>query len=225
MFRLYMHDTVQYIARVSARKTARVWMRPVRVRPLQVTPNTWLITEPFQAGPVPWCRSAPGSSQARFRLSQGLVLIDSEHVDYTDRRFALIERLGGGRPPRPEYMDPAQNLLLDRTISQVRDAALRAPLPDVRLEVVVHGEPAPEQFAAGTPEHADAELWLELQRERAALVPGGRTTVVAGASHDIPADRPQAVIEAVRRVLRTLSAESANSGERQAHRRDERLHP
>jgi len=44
-------------------------------------------------------------------------------------------------------------------------------------------------------------LWLPLQEDLAALVPGGRLVVAERSGHFIPGDQPELVIAAIRQVV------------------------
>lgn len=139
----------------------------------------------------------------------GLVLIDSVHVDYQDRRLALINSLPApGQPagaqalPRPQFIDPEAQILLDETLAEVRAAIATTPLPAMPLRVLTHGKPAPADFPPGSPEAADATLWLQLQTELTGLVPGARQVVAKDSGHDIPSEDPEVVVGAITEVVR-----------------------
>lgn len=152
----------------------------------------------------------------------GLVLVDPSHED--QRRFWEPTRLGAllGRVRRSRYRirpvlarvgwfrlrrrgdggDPVEGWLASRSTAWdwVREAALiptseeqvrrSAPLPDVPL-VVLRAHVL----------HED-ETWIRLGAEIARSVPGGRLVVVEETGHSIQSDRPEAVVEAIRTVLR-----------------------
>lgn len=143
----------------------------------------------------------------------GVVLIDAVHVDYHDRRQAVLERLGpspgqgpGGPPPRPAFLDPEGKFLLDESVAQVRSARERSRFPSVPLVVLSHGQPRPDNYPPGSPQRVDEQLWWDLQAELARLVPGARHIVVDGSGHDIPADRPDVALDAVSQVLADVRA-------------------
>jgi pimeloyl-ACP methyl ester carboxylesterase len=143
----------------------------------------------------------------------GVVLIDAVHVDYHDRRQALLERLGpppgdgrGGPPPRPAFLDPERKFLLDQSVAQLRSARQGSRFPLVPLVVLSHGRPSPGDYPPGSPQRADEQLWWDLQADLARLVPAARHVVVEASGHDIPAESPDAVLDAIGQVLADLRA-------------------
>ncbi|GAB3483739.1 helix-turn-helix domain-containing protein [Amycolatopsis cihanbeyliensis] len=52
------------------------------------------------------------------------------------------------------------------------------------------------------PTHEDAELWRKARQEFARVAPNRRLVVAEGSSHDIPADRPATVIDAVENMVK-----------------------
>jgi pimeloyl-ACP methyl ester carboxylesterase len=150
----------------------------------------------------------------------GLVLLDAVHVDYTDRRLALFESVNGGPTPdgpssasRPVFIDPGQRILLDASQAQVREARQASPLRPMPLFVLSHGKPNADELPLGSIDRADEELWRELQRELAALVPGARHAVAENAGHDIAADQPEAVVDATLQVVTAVRHPSIPSTE------------
>lgn len=90
---------------------------------------------------------------------------------------------------------------LDASNAEVRAAQITS-LGSMPLVVLSHGRPegSPPQLG---PEVAAAyeAVWQELQAKQAALSPLGRRVVVEDAGHDIPTERPDAVVTAVRDVV------------------------
>jgi pimeloyl-ACP methyl ester carboxylesterase len=99
---------------------------------------------------------------------------------------------------RSTWASEAYNIWFD-SADQVRAAA--RPFGDMPVIVLTHA-PFPKT-PSETQEMRDAknQLWLELHRQIAALSTRGRQRTVDGASHDIPFDKPQVVIEAVHYVV------------------------
>lgn len=86
------------------------------------------------------------------------------------------------------------------------------PLGDRPLVVLTHG-----LFDASDPaDAADHEAMVRLHRQSAALSRRGTQRVVPGTSHNIEIDAPEAIVEAVREVLRQLPARAAPATSPQA---------
>ena len=49
-------------------------------------------------------------------------------------------------------------------------------------------------------------LWLQLQRELAQLVPGGRLLIATQSGHDIQHEQPELVLDAIRDVVQAVRA-------------------
>jgi pimeloyl-ACP methyl ester carboxylesterase len=128
----------------------------------------------------------------------GLVLVDALHEDYFDRLRALdpgqAAALEGLLAAMPEGVDFAASG------GQLRAAGR---LPDVPAVVIARGATTfpPEEPTAET-----EALWQGLQRELAARLPRAELVVAEGSGHAVPADRPDVVVAAVRRVVEAASA-------------------
>jgi pimeloyl-ACP methyl ester carboxylesterase len=146
------------------------------------------------------------------RQVAGLVLIDAVHPAYHKRQLALVKPL---LPPeiwealRQEAMAVPHRLIdpeqLDIWTSerQTRVALARSPLGPMPLVVLTRGhpEPAPPWWPV---EQVEA-LWLQLQRELAAMVPGSRH-VITQSGHNIPGEQPELVLDAIRDVVLAVRA-------------------
>jgi pimeloyl-ACP methyl ester carboxylesterase len=129
----------------------------------------------------------------------GLVLIDSSHEEQV-KRFAAIApaapAANGGRfgvaPPSP----PPEQANLETMGAELSKQPWHANIP---LVVLTRTPPADLQ--------ADPRdgVWQELQRELTTRSPQGEQIVAAKSGHYIQNDEPSLVIDAVRRVVRTLS--------------------
>jgi pimeloyl-ACP methyl ester carboxylesterase len=146
------------------------------------------------------------------RQVAGLVLIDAVHPAYHKRQLALVKPLV---PPeiwealRQEAMAVPHRLIdpeqLDIWTSerQTRVALRHSPLRPMPLVVLTRGhpEPAPPWWPV---EQAEA-LWLQLQRELAAMVPGSRH-VITQSGHNIQDEQPELVLDAIRDVVQAVRA-------------------
>jgi pimeloyl-ACP methyl ester carboxylesterase len=70
------------------------------------------------------------------------------------------------------------------------------------LVVLAHGRPDPN---VPFPEQEE-RLLQQLQRELAQLVPGGRLVIATESGHDVPHERPELVLDAIRDVVRAVRA-------------------
>jgi pimeloyl-ACP methyl ester carboxylesterase len=136
----------------------------------------------------------------------GLVLVDAAHEDYYDRLRALltpVQWTAFTAPPPALADDPVfERLDIDASTSAMREAAAASPLRPLPLVVLTHGRPF--DWPPGVPTAAVEALWLPLQEELAALVPGGRLVVTEQSGHFIPGDQPELVIDAIRQVVEAV---------------------
>jgi pimeloyl-ACP methyl ester carboxylesterase len=133
----------------------------------------------------------------------GLVLVDAAHEDYYDRLRALLTpaQWTAFTAPPPELADDPvfERLDIDASTSAMREAAAASPLRPLPLVVLTHGRPF--DWPPGVPTAAVEALWLPLQEDLAALVPGGRLVVAEQSGHFIPGDQPDLVITAILQVV------------------------
>ena len=136
----------------------------------------------------------------------GLVLVDAAHEDYYDQLRALLtpEQWTAFTAPPPGLTDDPvfERLDIDASTSAMREAAAASPLRSLPLVVLTHGRPF--DWPPGVPTAAVEALWLPLQEDLAALVPGGRLVVAERSGHFIPGDQPELVIEAIRQVVEAV---------------------
>jgi pimeloyl-ACP methyl ester carboxylesterase len=125
----------------------------------------------------------------------GLVLVDSSHEDQMRRMEAVT-----GPPPPPPSSPPPGAAPPPPPGLRFADfaAALRATpfRRDIPLVVLTGARPLPDPMAAKL-----SPLWLEMQRELAARSARSSHVVLKDAGHFIQRDDPQAVIDAVRKVI------------------------
>lgn len=119
----------------------------------------------------------------------GMVLIDATPVQWIE----VSDRLGRPVPApgqTPEQVD------LRASAAQVLSAP---PFPDIPLAVLTHGVAMPDPVVE--------QAWQELQAWHAQLSPRGELIVAEGARHRIHIDRPDLVIDAIRRVVEAARAD------------------
>jgi pimeloyl-ACP methyl ester carboxylesterase len=145
------------------------------------------------------------------RQVAGLVLIDAVHPAYHKRTLAMFKPL---LPPevwealRQEAMAVPHRLIdpeqLDIWTSerQTRVALRRSPLRPMPLVVLTRGHP---DGPGGPFVEQQERLWLQLQRELAAMVPGSRH-VITQSGHNIQDEQPELVLDAIRDVVLAVRA-------------------
>jgi pimeloyl-ACP methyl ester carboxylesterase len=115
----------------------------------------------------------------------GLVLVDSPHEDYANKRAALRHQPPPNYPPEVNWVD------WPTTFSQLRAIKTLGDLPLVVLS-------ADRIFDGSDPE---LKLWLQLQKELAKLSTRGIQRTIPNVDYSIPIDAPQAVIRAVQEIV------------------------
>jgi pimeloyl-ACP methyl ester carboxylesterase len=137
----------------------------------------------------------------------GLVLVDAVHPDL-DARYAAI------LTPEQELLrhqginsNPEGATYEDTNLSgkQVREAG---PLPVVPTVVLRHGLDMPQP--QGWPVAEIERIWLQMQEELAAMVPGAKLVVAENSKHYIQVNEPDLVISTILEVV----AEAAVTGSR-----------
>jgi pimeloyl-ACP methyl ester carboxylesterase len=134
----------------------------------------------------------------------GLVLVDAVHPDL-DARYAAILT-----PEQEEQRHQGINnnregaTYEDTNLSgkQVREAG---PLPVVPTVVLRHGLDMPQP--PGWPVAEIERIWLQMQEELAAMVPGARLVVAENSRHFIQVNEPDLVINTILEVVAEASGQ------------------
>jgi pimeloyl-ACP methyl ester carboxylesterase len=130
----------------------------------------------------------------------GLVLIEGLSED-------LVERWNEVLPPDLQerwiedfWVGNPEEIALDESYTQVRESA---PLPNVPLVVIVHGDVTRDDhlIPAGWPVEALDPIWTELVARQATLIPGGHLIVAEESGHSVEAEQPELVVAAIREVV------------------------
>jgi hypothetical protein len=89
--------------------------------------------------------------------------------------------------------------------AEMRATLADSPLRPMPLFVLTHGVPDPPS-PGEPPEFARAKerVWQELQQQLAQLVPNAKHLVVRDSGHIIQEERPDVVIDAIRRVVEAV---------------------
>ncbi len=119
----------------------------------------------------------------------GMVLVDATPVQWIE----VSDRLG---LPVPAPGQTPEQVDLRASAAQILSAP---PFPDIPLAVLTH--------EIGMPNPAAEQAWQELQAMHAQLSPRGELIVAEGARHRIHIDRPDLVIDAIRRVVDAARAD------------------
>ncbi len=140
----------------------------------------------------------------------GLVLVDSQHHAQGEREAELVRRFLDDRDSAAN--EPGQEAALvdplgfddHQSFAEVKAALADRPFPQIPLVVITHT--VPSDFGV-SPEMAAAveAMWQELQTDLTRLSPHSSQVMAEGASHEIPAERPDIVVEAIRTVIGRLS--------------------
>jgi pimeloyl-ACP methyl ester carboxylesterase len=138
----------------------------------------------------------------------GAVLVDSAHPDQRERLLAILptpapdepaglrrlrEDLPLANPRDPRFPEPMD---WDSTLAQVRAVKSLSSIP---LSVLVAADPKKTKFK-GIPNEMAASLdkvWLDLQKEHAALSSDSQLILAEHSGHFIQNDEPQLVIDAI----------------------------
>ncbi len=150
------------------------------------------------------------------RQVAGLILIDGVHPQYHRRSIAvakkfvpreywgeLIQAACGLHP----VQEDAEQMDICLAEDQTRAALVTAPLRPMPLSVLTHGNP---HYPPGSEPDAQEQLWMRLQNELAAMLPGSRHVIATRSGHDIPRDQPDLVLAELRRVVAAVRSGSAS---------------
>jgi pimeloyl-ACP methyl ester carboxylesterase len=190
-----------------------------------------LILESGLPGPYVLVGHSNGGLFARMYASlhaddvAGLVLVDSVHENGDIRRDEILQEYLSDeeweaivaereRQAALPFVSTIGDEQIDIALSFDQMRAIRAemPLPQLALFVMSHGVGTPPN--PGEPEglsEALEEMWQELQDDLASLSKDSTRTVVEDIGHDIPSERPDAVVSAVRQVIDSLRASGEGS--------------
>jgi pimeloyl-ACP methyl ester carboxylesterase len=142
----------------------------------------------------------------------GLVLVDASHEEQSARfqaavtaeQWAAMQELESGPDDDPDL----EQIDLDASFAQLKEAAASQPLPPMPLAVLTRGVSAADSstemraaLPADFPWDAFDAVWQELQGELTALAPDARHVISSKSGHYIQLDQPELVIEAIRQVV------------------------
>jgi pimeloyl-ACP methyl ester carboxylesterase len=157
-----------------------------------------------------------GGSVARLFVSMypkdvgGLILEDSQHESILDEQRKLLkgadlEALNTMAARMSNTADPKTEMDYNAmTSEQLRKSAPLPKIPYVVLTSADRGKAAPPIFSAPAREQI-ATLGMELQKRLVALIPGGKHIVVEGVGHNIHVEKPEALLEPLHEMIRTVT--------------------
>lgn len=146
----------------------------------------------------------------------GVVMVDVRPPLASERFAASLPSPSADEPEAVRQMradltewehDPSQNPEGLDLIKSAAEAAASPGFDDRPLIVLTAGDRAAvtEGMPADLAKTFD-DIWMELQTKLVALSTNGRQEVVAGATHDLPFEKPDVVVGAIREVLGEIGA-------------------
>jgi pimeloyl-ACP methyl ester carboxylesterase len=140
----------------------------------------------------------------------GVVMVDVRPPAFSKRTFAALPPKSAGEPEGLEQAraeeewerDPTRNPEGLDLVKSAAEAEASPGFGDRPLVVLTAGDRA--AVTEGLPAPLAAELdsiWMELQTGLVGLSTKGRQHVVDGATHDMPFEQPDVIVEAIRDVL------------------------
>jgi pimeloyl-ACP methyl ester carboxylesterase len=131
----------------------------------------------------------------------GIVLVDAVHPDLDTRYISVLtpeqeQQREAGISSTREHATYADT---HESGAQVRAAG---PLPNVPMVVLRHGLDLPQP--PGWPVAEIERIWLQMQQELAAMIPGSKLIVAEQSRHFITVSQPEMVVQSIQDVLSTL---------------------
>jgi pimeloyl-ACP methyl ester carboxylesterase len=142
----------------------------------------------------------------------GMVLVDSSSEDQVDRFKQVIPPglidsfVFAPQNPPADLMaanPQIERILIEESANQVRTAMAQQPMRPMPLVVLTRGMPSSAEpgLPPGFPTDAYDDVWMQLQRQLAELVPGARQVIATNSGHYIQVSQPDLVIDATRAVV------------------------
>jgi pimeloyl-ACP methyl ester carboxylesterase len=140
----------------------------------------------------------------------GVVMVDVRPPAFSDRAFAALPPKAANEPEalaqaraEPEWeKDPSRNPEGLDLIKSASEANAARGFGDRPLVVLTAGDRAgmTEGLPAAVAKDIDA-IWMELQSGLVGLSTAGRQEIVAGATHDMPFEKPDVIVHAIKEVM------------------------
>jgi pimeloyl-ACP methyl ester carboxylesterase len=131
----------------------------------------------------------------------GMVLVESSHEDQVDRLIAAGSSKEDEALPAPTENRERTDLRV--TLDELRAMNWRATIP---LVVIVRGTTMRQAYRRLSDERVRQidSAWLDLQRDLAGRSMKGRLVIAPKSGHNIQADQPELVIDAIRAVVEQI---------------------
>lgn len=145
----------------------------------------------------------------------GVVMVDVRPPAFSERSFAALPPKSANDPEALEQAraepdwekDPTRNPEGLDLIKSAAEATASNGFGDRPLVVLTAGDRA--GMTEGLPEPVAKDIdavWMELQAGLVGLSTAGRQEIVAGATHDMPFEKPEIIVEAIRGVMAEAGA-------------------
>jgi pimeloyl-ACP methyl ester carboxylesterase len=140
----------------------------------------------------------------------GVVMVDVRPPAFSERSFAALSPKTANEPEALEQAraepdwekDPSRNPEGLDLIKSASEATAAKGFGDTPLIVLTAGDRAAvtEGLPASVAKDLD-DIWMELQTGLVGLSTAGRQEIVAGATHDMPFEKPEVIVDAIREVV------------------------
>ena len=140
----------------------------------------------------------------------GVVMVDVRPPAFSERAFGALPPKAANEPEalaqaraEPDWeKDPSRNPEGLDLIKSASQATATAGFGNLPLVVLTAGDRAAitEGMPSAVAKDLD-EIWMELQTGLVGLSSAGRQEIVAGATHDMPFEKPDVIVDAIREVM------------------------
>lgn len=140
----------------------------------------------------------------------GVVMVDARPPAFSERSFAALPPKAANEPEalvqaraEPDWeKDPSRNPEGLDLVKSASEAIAASGFGDQPLVVLTAGDRAgmTEGLPTAFAKDLDA-IWMELQTGLVGLSTAGRQEIVAGATHDMPFEKPDVIVAAIREVM------------------------
>ena len=140
----------------------------------------------------------------------GVVMVDVRPPAFSERAFAALPPKASNEPEALEQAraepdwekDPTRNPEGLDLIKSASEATAAAGFGDRPLVVLTAGDRAVVTEGLPAPVAKDLDsIWMELQTGLVGLSTAGRQQIVPGATHEMPFEKPDVVVDAIREVI------------------------
>ena len=140
----------------------------------------------------------------------GIVMVDVRPPGFSERSFAALPPKTANEPEaleqaraEPEWEeDPSRNPEGLDLVKSASQATAAGGFGDQPLVVLTAGDRAGMSEGLPAPVAKDLDaIWMELQTGLVGLSTAGRQEIIAGATHDMPFEKPDVIVDAIREVM------------------------